>query len=170
MHLTKRLEAALDRQEIAEFIVTNSVLADSGDPAAWERYRQRYAEQIVVDYSSTLGDPARAVARDLLMPYWKSLIDAFDVTQHLVTNVVVTLDGDTASTRAYVVSNHRIGTDVWSCGGIYEHGLQRAPGADGGWQITAQRFTPQFETGDRRVFERGIAKAIPSPLKSSTPQ
>ncbi len=168
MQLTQRLEAALDRQEIAEFIVTNSMLADSGDPAAWERYRQRYAEQITVDYSSTLGDPARLVARDLLMPYWKSLIDAFDVTQHLVTNVVVTLNGDQANTRAYVVSNHRIGGDVWSCGGIYEHGLQRTANRDGGWQITAQRFSPLFETGNRSVFERGVAKAIPSPLKSST--
>ncbi|MGH8447273.1 MAG: nuclear transport factor 2 family protein [Solimonas sp.] len=160
-----RLEAALDRQEIAEFIVANSMLADSGTAESWQRYVQRYAEQIVVDYSSTLGDPPRPVARELLMPYWKSLIDAFDITQHLVSNVVVTLSGDTADSRAYVISNHRIGSDVWSCGGIYEHGLRRAPGRDGGWQITAQRFTALFETGNRSVFERGIAKALPSPLK-----
>lgn len=160
-----RLEAALDRQEIAEFIVANSMLADSGTAADWARYVQRYAEQISVDYSSTLGDPPRPVSRDLLMPYWKSLIDAFDVTQHVVSNVVVTLSGDSASSRAYVISNHRIGSDVWSCGGIYDHGLRRAADRDGGWQITAQRFTALFETGDRSVFERGIARALPSPLK-----
>lgn len=162
---TQRLIDALDRQEIAEFIVTNSMLADNATPEEWERYRKRYADEIVVDYSSTLGDQPRAIARDLLMPYWKSLIDAFDVTQHQVSNVVVTLAGDTATSRAYVVSNHRIGSDVWSCGGIYDHGLRRAAGSDGGWLVTAQRFTALFETGDRSVFERGIAKALPSPLK-----
>lgn len=160
-----RLQAALDRLEIAEFIVTNSMLGDSQRPGDWERYRLRYDERILVDYSATLGDPARAVDRDLLMPYWKSLIDAFDMTQHVVSNIVVTLDGDQASTRAYVLSNHRIGADVWTSGGLYEHGLRRAADRDGGWLITAQRFTPLFESGDHSVFERGIGKGLPSPLK-----
>jgi hypothetical protein len=166
MTAATRLDAALDRLEIAEFIVTNSMLADSGKAEEWERYRQRYAEAITIDYSSTLGDPPKQVSRDLLMPYWKSLIDAFDVTQHIVSNVVVTLDGDAATSRAYVISNHRLGSDVWSCGGIYDHGLRRARDADGGWKITAQRFTSLFETGDHSVFERCVAKAIPSPLKA----
>ncbi|MDB5968007.1 MAG: nuclear transport factor 2 family protein [Hydrocarboniphaga sp.] len=167
MSASTRLEAALDRQEIAEFVVTNSMLADGGAPGDWERYRQRYAEAITIDYSSTLADPPKEISRDLLMPYWKSLIDAFDITQHIVSNLVVTLDGDNASCRSYVISNHRIGGDVWSCGGIYDHGLRRASGTDGGWLITAQRFSSLFETGDRSVFERGIAKAIPSPLKQA---
>ncbi|WP_411887034.1 nuclear transport factor 2 family protein [Hydrocarboniphaga effusa] len=166
MPLENRLQAALDRQEVAEFIVTNSMLGDSRKPGDWERYRRRYAERITIDYSSTLKDEVRSIDRETLMPYWKSLVDAFDVTQHRVTNVVVTLDGDTAKSRAYVVSNHRIGQDVWSCGGIYEHGLVRAAGEDGGWKITAQGFFPLFETGDRGVFERGLANALPSPLKS----
>lgn len=165
MSSPERLMAALDRQEIAEFIVTNSMLADNATPEEWQRYRKRYADEIVIDYSSTLGEQARAVSRDLLMPYWKSLIDAFDVTQHIVTNIVVTLRGDEADSRAYVISNHRIDQDVWSCGGIYDHSLRRAADRDGGWLITAQRFTALFETGDRTVFERGIAKALPSPLK-----
>jgi hypothetical protein len=46
------------------------------------------------------------------------------------------------------------------------HGLVRAAGEDGGWKITAQGFFPLFETGDRGVFERGLANALPSPLKS----
>ncbi|WP_341917981.1 nuclear transport factor 2 family protein [Hydrocarboniphaga effusa] len=120
MPLEDRLQAALDRQEVAEFIVTNSMLGDSRKPGDWERYRRRYAERITIDYSSTLKDEVRSIDRETLMPYWKSLVDAFDVTQHRVTNVVVTLDGDTAKSRAYVVSNHRIGQDVWSCGGIYD--------------------------------------------------
>src|SRR3954466_5503493 len=130
MSSATRLDAALDRLEIAEFIVTNSMLAESGKADEWERYRKRYAEAISIDYSSTLGDPPKLVPVDILMPYWKSLIDAFDVTQHMVTNVVVTLDGDEATSRAYVVSNHRIGSDVWSCGGIYDHGLRRAADED----------------------------------------
>lgn len=167
MNRNARLDAALDRLEIAEFVVTNSMLGDSGKADDWQRYRQRYAEMITVDYSGTLGDPPRAVARDLLMPYWKSLVDAFDVTQHVVSNVVVTLDGDEATARSYVTSNHRLGDDVWTCGGIYDHGLRRASGSDGGWLITAQRFTPLYESGDHSVFERGIAKGLPSPLKQA---
>jgi hypothetical protein len=164
-----RILAAIDRQEIAEFIVANSMYADNGRSNAedWERYRLRYDEMVNVDYSGTLGDPPRAVARELLMPYWKSLIDAFDITQHMVSNVVVTVDGDIASTRAYVLSTHRIDQDVWSCGGIYHHGLRRAADRDGGWLITAQGFTPLYDQGDRSVFERGIAKALPSPLKAA---
>ncbi len=163
-----RQRMLLDQLEITQFITTNSMLGDSLNPADWARYVQRYADRIRIDYSATLGD-SNEIDRDVVMPYWRSIVVGFDSSMHTVTNVVVSFDDeDNARTRAYVVTHHTLGDALWSCGGIYEHGVRRATGSDGGWKITAQRFTPLFKTGDHSVFERGIAQALPSPFKAQT--
>jgi hypothetical protein len=112
-----------ERFAIMELVTT---AVTYGDHREWERLAACYAEQVTVDYTETLGGTAKQVARDVLMPYWQSLLVAFDATQHAVSNVDVRLDGDSATTRSHVIATHRIEKDVWVCGGVFLLSRSRA--------------------------------------------
>jgi ketosteroid isomerase-like protein len=78
-----------------------------------------------------------------------------DATQHLIGNHQVVVDGDTATCRCQLQSQHVKagveGGDTFLIGGIYDDRLVRT--ADG-WRITYRVMTQTWTTGNPSVTKR----------------
>ncbi|MDP5181919.1 nuclear transport factor 2 family protein [Blastococcus sp. BMG 814] len=76
-------------------------------------------------------------------------------SQHLLGNVRVTVDGDTARSRAYGRVFH-VGVDdpraFYECMGEYHDRWLRTPE---GWRLIRRRFVISIERGDRGVLRPG---------------
>ena len=78
-----------------------------------------------------------------------------DATQHLVGNHQVTVDGDTATHRCHLQSQHvKAGTpggDNYIVGGYYDDRLVRTPA---GWRIAHRTMQQTWTEGNRDVVKR----------------
>jgi hypothetical protein len=79
-------------------------------------------------------------------------LSRLDATQHLVGNHQVQIDGDTATHRCHLQSQHvkrgTAGGDNFLIGGVYEDRLARTPD---GWRITHRTLTPVWTDGNPAV-------------------
>jgi ketosteroid isomerase-like protein len=82
-------------------------------------------------------------------------LSRLDATQHLVGNHQVQVDGDTATHRCHLQSQHvkrgTAGGDNYLIGGIYEDRLARRPE---GWRITHRTMTAVWTDGNAAVIGR----------------
>ena len=82
-------------------------------------------------------------------------LSRLDATQHLVGNHQVRVDGDSASHRCHLQSQHvkrgTPGGDNFLIGGIYEDRLARTPE---GWRITHRTMTAVWTSGNPAVIGR----------------
>ena len=70
-----------------------------------------------------------------------SLVSGFEATQHIITNHVVTIDGDRATCVAYVQAQHFNPQGMYTVGGYYTNTLVRTPE---GWKISKLKLTPTW--------------------------
>jgi 3-phenylpropionate/cinnamic acid dioxygenase small subunit len=124
------LQEISDRLEIQDLFVRYSHAVDTKD---WDLYRTVFTEDAYIDYSEmggSKGDLEETVA------FLASAMPMFASTQHLVANTVLTLDGDTASTRTICFNPMVMEMDgaerVFFCGLWYRDELVRTPD---GWKI-----------------------------------
>jgi hypothetical protein len=93
--------------------------------------------------------------RDAIRARIRNTIDPLDATQHTVTNHMITLHGDTASSCCYLHSQHVLhsaeGLPHYVVAGRYEDELVR--GADG-WRITFRRLVHTWSEGNIDVVRR----------------
>ena len=84
-----------DRIEIDDLITRYATAVDTKD---WDLYRTVFTDDAVIDYTSAGG--IRGSLGEVVE--WLShALKLFPMTQHLVTNRHVVLDGDTATGRCY---------------------------------------------------------------------
>ena len=119
-----------DRIEIADLLTR---YADAVDRRDWNRYRSVFTPDAHIDYTS-VGGVAGTV--DEVCGWLAEALVMFESTQHMISNVSVELDGDTAAVTAMVINPMKIpdGTvhgTVWITGGWYHHKLVRTPD---GWR------------------------------------
>lgn len=143
----------LERLEVIEVVTTTVLLSEIGE---WERYASRFADEVVIDYSPSIGSGEQRLSRDKMIQFSRNSLASFDATQHQVTNTQVDIEGGVATARSYMRATHRIGADVWVKGGIYVHRLRRDAG--GQWRIHYQRRIALYEEGDATVFARAAAR------------
>ena len=97
----------------------------------------------------------RCEGRDAIIARIERPISVLDATQHLVGNHQVHVDGDTATHRCYLQSQHvkrgTPGGDNYLIGGIYEDRLTRTPE---GWRITHRTMTAVWTDGNPAVIGR----------------
>jgi 3-phenylpropionate/cinnamic acid dioxygenase small subunit len=119
------LQALSDRLEIAELFARYARAVDTKD---WTLWRSVFTDDAHVDYSSAGGI---AGDRETVANWLAVTLGMFPMTQHYVTNLEVSLDGDTARARAMFYNPLRFpgADDVTFCGGWYHHQLVRT--ADG---------------------------------------
>jgi hypothetical protein len=93
--------------------------------------------------------------RDAIRARIRNSIDPLDATQHTVTNHMITLHGDTASSRCYLHSQHVLhsvdGVPHYVVAGRYEDEMVR--GSDG-WRITFRRLVHTWSEGNLDVVRR----------------
>ncbi|WP_081830581.1 nuclear transport factor 2 family protein [Rhodococcus sp. UNC363MFTsu5.1] len=105
---------------------------------------------------SAMTEDARAYfveGVDAVLTVVRAHLDVCGATQHLMGNVQVQLDGDTARTRSYFRAFH-VGAGanegaVYECLGDYTDSWART---DTGWALTSRVIAVRAETGDRAVI------------------
>ena len=122
----------MDRQALADRIAAEDLLtryATAVDRRDWEQYRSIFTADAEIDYTSA-GGIAGTV--DEIVGFLSTSLEMFEMTQHLVSNINLEVNGDSATVTAMFNNPMRItGGDTWFTGGWYHHDLVRTPD---GWR------------------------------------
>lgn len=142
--------------------ITDHVLqyATGIDRHQWDLFRSIFADEVRLDFSSWSGEPESVMAADDWVAGVRATLEPFDATQHVLTNFVIDLAGDSATCTCYMAAHHHLVTgdlrEMHSIGGYYVHDLQRA---GDGWLIHRSNLNVTWEMGDRALFELAAARA-----------
>lgn len=120
----------MDLREIADRLEIDALLtryAKAVDRRDWDLYRTVFTPDARIDYTSA-GGPATGV--DEMCAWLDDALSQFPATQHLVSNVDIAVDGDTATVEAMFHNPMKMPDgSAWVTGGWYHHDLVRT--ADG---------------------------------------
>jgi 3-phenylpropionate/cinnamic acid dioxygenase small subunit len=143
---TLSLEEISDRIEIDDLLIRYTVAIDTKD---WELLDTVYTPDAKIDYTTSGGikgeyPEVRAWLAKALAP--------FTMTQHLISNSVVQIDGDTATARTMVFNpmgtdDGKGGLELFYVGAWYDDELVRT---EDGWRI-AERFEEKAFFDTRRA-------------------
>ncbi|MFJ5261684.1 nuclear transport factor 2 family protein [Streptomyces sp. NPDC088387] len=126
------------------------------DTREWDSLESVFADEVTLDYTSLNGGEPAVVTGKGLVGAWSGLLGKFDTTQHLLTNYLVDVDGDTAVATAMFQATHRMPNDhggpLWTLGGKYRFDLVRT--AAEGWQISAIVMTATWADGNQQLLTR----------------
>ncbi|MEM9620645.1 MAG: nuclear transport factor 2 family protein [Pseudomonadota bacterium] len=130
------------------------------DTRDWDLYRSIFTDQITMDFSSYSGQPASTMAADDWVANCAALFNGLDATQHVMSNPMVDVQGDTARLRMYMQAEHFLanpqGDASFTIGGYYDDQLQRTPS---GWKITAVTLNVFWQRGNRHIMALAVEKA-----------
>lgn len=127
--------AQTDREQIQDVLTRYATGIDRRD---WPLFRTCFCDDIVADY----GDFGRWHSGDEITATMEEIHRPLGETLHRITNFVIELQGDRATSRCYVdalLMPGEAGGDVRRGIGYYDDELTRA--ADG-WKIHKRRFVP----------------------------
>lgn len=115
-----------DRQEIIDLITRYTL---SVDTKSYADLFDVFTPDAVMDYSMVGGPKGPP---DEVVPWIEQGLAGFDRFQHVIGQIAIQLDGDSASATAYftnpMVSVAPDGTErLWEVGGFYHHDLVRTP-------------------------------------------
>jgi len=135
---TLSLQQISDRIEIDDLLIRYTVAIDTKD---WELLDTVFTPDAVVDYTTSGG-----IKGDYpeVRAWLAKALGLFTMTQHLISNSVVRIDGDTATARTMVFNpmgrdDGKGGLTLFYVGAWYDDKLVRTPE---GWRI-AERFEEQ---------------------------
>jgi ketosteroid isomerase-like protein len=139
------LKELQDKQEITEICYRYGLALDSRDWAALAALFTPDADAYYLDMPPARGYQAiEDTCRTALTP--------LTATQHLISNVVVRLDGDRAESSCYLQAQHvkagTAGGDNFIIAGRYDDRLIRTPD---GWRITHRRLALIWTVGNPAV-------------------
>jgi len=109
------------------------------------------ADRVMVDYSSTFGDPAVEVSARSFVRTLSSVLDHLTATQHLVASHVVAADGDGATCVSNVqATSPRQPQQETRCdaAGKYKMTFSRTLRVG----VSPRRLLPGWATGNREVM------------------
>jgi hypothetical protein len=140
----------IDRTAVSDVVTAYASAVDRRD---WDLFRSLFAPSVFIDFRSFDPGLYRRLSLDELVAITSKLA-AFDATQHLSTNHVLTI----ADNRARCVSYMHAGHFLTHAGeqhfcflyGHYTYELQRE--ADG-WKIDRYGLQVTAQYGEPRVFE-----------------
>jgi len=131
-----------DRLAIGDLLTRYATAVDRRD---WDLYRTVFTSDAEIDYTSA-GGIAGTV--DEVVEFLDSALSGFEMTQHLVSNVDTSVEGDTARVTAMFNNPMRLSDgDTWFTGGWYHHDLVRT--ADG-WR--SRKLREESAWFDRAPF------------------
>ena len=146
--MSDELKGIQDRQEIIDLTIAYGWLLDHGPR---ERLDTVFTPDAVANY---MGDEFNSLAE--IIEKVESALGPLTISQHLVSNQQVQLNGDTATCRCYLQAQHTLeGTedgDNYIVAGRYEDELIRTPD---GWRITHRTLIGDWTDGNPKV--RGLS-------------
>lgn len=146
-----RLQMLLDRAAISDVQLRYATGLDTRD---WALFRSCFADEIETDFTSVFGGEPRKVSADRWAESARRVLSGLAATQHMITNHVITIEGDEALCVAYVQAQHYLPNDrggsTQTMGGFYTNRFVRTPQ---GWKIRACKLTLTWNTGNWHIFE-----------------
>jgi hypothetical protein len=128
-------------------------MAWHADQREWEELTSVFADEVVLDYTSLNGGEPATLTPGQIVDAWSGLFSRLDATQHLVSNHLVTVDGDTAVCTAQFQATHllanRFGSPLWTLGGAYRFDLVRT---GDGWRISGLVMTATWADGNKDLL------------------
>lgn len=136
-----------DRLEIDDLLTRYAVAVDTKD---WALYESCFTPDAEIDYTSaggirgSLGEVRR---------WLEEVMQLFPMTQHVVANRVIRVDGDRATCRSYFynpmgMDDGRDGMKLFIDGGYYEDELVRTKD---GWKISRRVERSAYSTRLHRL-------------------
>lgn len=148
--------ALQDRTEIIELSIR---MAWHLDHCEWDQLTDLFTDEVLLDYTSLNGGEPTLTPRKDVIARWRSNREGLAATQHLVSNQIVTLDGDAATASAMFQATHLLpnphGGPLWTLGGRYRYGLTRT---SFGWRISALAMAIIWADGNRNIRDLAAAK------------
>lgn len=141
------LNTLIDRQEIIDLLVRYTTAVDTKN---WALLAQCLTPDAVADYGEDFGCYEGYPAIETVLKSFHAL----DVSQHMLSNFVVEIDGDSAKTICYVHAQHYMagaeGGEFFTVGGTCEDEVIRT---DNGWRIKKRTFTATWAEGNAGMFD-----------------
>ena len=132
------------------------------DTHRWDKLLALFAAEVTVDYTSLFGGSVQNTKAADLVGAWKKVIPQFTCAQHLITNHLIDVDGDTAFAETQVAALHTMvepaltGKDAWTVGGRYEFRLRKLAGS---WKIEAVKLIATRQSGNPELIKIAQARA-----------
>lgn len=161
-------------QELADRLDIDEVLArycDALDQRRWDLLATVFTSGASVDY----GSVGALTGLEAITGALRRAIDDLDATQHLIGNVHVQVQGDTATAQCDLISQHvrasQSGGEHYVQGGRYVDEIARTPE---GWRITFRRLHRMWASRNRDVIHRpstpaGATLSGSSPAADNSP-
>jgi 3-phenylpropionate/cinnamic acid dioxygenase small subunit len=139
------LDQLLDKQAITETCYRYGIALDSRD---WATLRTCFTEDATAIYRGL--EPANSYRE--IEDRCRAVLEPLTGSQHLISNVMVRLDGDQAECTSYLQAQHvKAGTpggDNYIIAGRYDDRLVRTPA---GWRMTERRLEIIWTDGNPAV-------------------
>jgi hypothetical protein len=143
-----KLQFLLDRAEIGEVVSRFATALDQQD---WPLFRSCFTDEIEVDYSDFRREPPAVVSADTFVSQRCEGLEGL-TTQHLSTNHIITVEGNSATCTSCAVIHRRrqrdAKHDALDTHGYYTHTLTRTAE---GWKICKVRQRVLWSSGDPQV-------------------
>lgn len=137
----------LDRQAIVDLTIAYCYALDDRD---FDALGAVFTADAKADYGSMFCDGLAEITEKVRVS-----VSPLDATTHMVSNHVVHITGDEATSRCYLLSQHlKAGTpggDLYMIAGRYEDQLVRTTD---GWRIALRRLHRIWTDGNRDVGRR----------------
>jgi hypothetical protein len=136
----------LDRAEIEDVVAR---LAHTQDDKDFAGFRALFADRVRLAMSTQHGGPPRDLSGDELAELDRSTLAGFTSTQHMTSNVLTSIDGDTARCRASVLAYHHVPTEP----GVADYCTQRNT-----WQLELRRTEQGWRITSWSLMQNGPAE------------
>ena len=136
-----QLQWLVDRAEIGDLMIEFARALDERD---WDAYAATYAHDGVLDIAPTV----QHVGTEGMAAFVAGSLSGYPGgTHHLNTNHAISVDGDTARARAYLLAVHVLDNPSKHADGAgwYDYELRRT---DVGWRFTHVRLTIRYVSGE----------------------
>jgi hypothetical protein len=141
----------LDRAAISDVQLRYATGVDMRD---WALYRSCFTDEIETDFTSVMGGEPRRMKADQWIEMVRRTIGGFVATQHMITNHVITIEGDDATCVAYVQARHHLPNETGASDQVmFGYYTNRFVRTAAGWMIRACKLTVTWNNGNWHVFE-----------------
>lgn len=134
-----------DKQEITELCYKYGRYIDGRE---WDKLAEVFTEDAVADYL----DMPRCDGRQAIQDVCTQALGRLDASQHIISNVLVSVDGDRAESFCYLQAQHVVngteGGDTFIIAGRYLDEVVRTPE---GWRISYRKLEAMWSSGNPAV-------------------
>lgn len=141
--MSDSLSELLDRQSIVDLTIAYTYALDTKN---WDDLDRVFLADATADLTEPLAD------RDAIKARVRRALEHLDVSQHMVSNHEIRVDGDEATCRCYLQAQHvrqaAAGSPNFIVAGRYEDRLVRTPE---GWRIAHRILHVMWTDGNPQV-------------------